>query len=1080
MQIDDPTLDERPAVTGTDGDSADYLAVCGWLTRPRPDSGIRIPDEEDGWSHRGYGDLAADARGIAAHLMASGLRAGDGACLVLPTDFRCVATLFAAWSAGAVVTLVPPPVFGGGEEYIDHLAAIIAAAAPRLVVTAPELESVISRGMTAAGVPGAPVLVRGTERAEQAPRRTAITGNDCALVQFTSGSSGKPKGVRISWTNLAANLDHIHRSLAWEPTDATASWLPLYHDMGLIGGLLATISLQGDLYLMRPDEFIRDPRLWIEAMARVEHSVAPSFGLGYAARRLDHEQIADLDLSGFRSLIVGAEPIDVEHVHAFTELLTGIGYDPACLRPAYGSAESTLMSTMSEAGHTPTALRIDRTTLRFGGRVTIREHVDYLGQRLGAGSWVVGLGGSTSRVKVRIVDGEGAELPAGTLGEVVVAGTSVAGGYHDQDQARPDAAAGTRFAGGELFTADAGFIQGGELYILGRMGSSIKVRGKSVFMEDVDVRVAREAGLAGHRVAAVAMQDAGAAAGIVLFAETEPGEWIEAARKALRAELGPAAKVTIAVGGRGLIRRTSSGKPRRRLMWEMYGKGELDTEITVYEAAEPIAPRPARVIADRRPSSAVLSDTEIAELLDRALTQVRVADEATILLEGSIAEGFGNEGSDIDFLVVSPGAEQTPEMPTVLFLGGRRVEVRTRSREQLRGQLDYAAMALTNAAAKALTEETAAPGLLDLDQDILNRCQRFTRAVIVRPGAVDIDELRRALPQADLSRLLSRWWYARARESLRQAVAMSALRQREESADWARDGLLQAVKGWAAGRGETYLESKWIGPQLERIGDQSVAEKYFEQSRGLLLGTADLAGTLALASELGIAVDDDPAAVLLGRVKGVTSWPIDGRVHVLRDSTEVFVLSDRAARAWRTVVFGRSLPEIERRLPGPLHDELAEFVRLGLVALHWGRRNPIRPAVAMVKPQTPYIPPPVTVAPSLGIGGGARADDRAVSLNPLPARRFTECGSALVWSNVIIENAREDLLGALAQRQHRVADAAADRLIKGAVRLLLGALGVSPLPPDVAATTTLDRLMPAATPRRTELLAQLRAARAVA
>ncbi|MFC8525750.1 DUF6001 family protein [Nocardia sp. NPDC057227] len=1048
--------------------SDDYRAICGWLDNPDPTGGVRLADDDGGWTRRGYPELAADVRAVAALLAAAGLRAGDGVCVVLPTEMRCIATMFAVWASGATVTMVAPPVFGAGGEYGEHLRAQFTRAAPRLVVTTEQLQGPIGAAMADSGVAGTPVTLpedaAGAATAELgavAAGTGAPASTDRALVQFTSGSSGAPKGVPISWRNLAANVAYITDSIGWRPGDATVSWLPLYHDMGLVGAVIATIAGQGELYLMRPDQFIREPLRWVRAMAQAQHAVAPSFGLGYTARRVRPEDLADLDLSGLRSLITGAEPVDVEHVAAFTALLAGAGYDPAALRPAYGLAESTLMATITRSGETPVAVRIDSAATRFGEAVAVVAETPYRGQPLSGGGWLVGLGGPAAAVAVRIAGTDGAELPPGVLGEVVLSGASVATGYHGADQ---ESAAGTRFAGGELWTGDAGFLRGGRLFVLGRMGSSLKVRGRSVFMEDLDARIARETGLPKHTFAAVAMPEAGASQGVVLFAEHAPGDWTDAARKALRAELGPARDCVVVTGERGLIRRTSSGKPRRRLMWELYRDNGTDAVET----------DSAPVFGERRASLSRLGDAELSRLLEQALAAVEVPAAATVLLEGSIAEGFGNEGSDIDFLAVSPGAEPTPVMPSVLFLGGRRVEVRTRSEGELRAQLDLVRKA-------ALDEEITGAALLDLDQDLLNRCQRFARAAVVRPGAADIAGLRQALPFPELSRVLARWWSARATQSLRQAVALAALRDHGTAAAWAADGLLQAVKGHLAERGETYLESKWLGPQLDRLGADALADRYFEQLRALRTGpepapASALASALALAAELGVAVADDPAQVVLTRVDGVTTWPIDGRIHVVRGRSDVLVLSDRAARAWRGVVFGRSVSEVLTRTPEPLHAELAEFVRLGLVGLRWGRESAIRPAVAMVKPLGPSTLAPCPVSPVLGIGGGTRADGQPVTLSPLPATRFTECASALVWSNVIVENAREDLVGALGQGQPRVAEAAADRLLKGAVRLLLCTLGISPLPPDVAPVATLERLVPAGLPGRDQLLARVDAA----
>lgn len=1018
---------------------ADFDAMCGWLYDPHDEQGIHLADEADGWTFLTYREIAARVWRIAARLRAAQVAEDDRVCVVLPTDFDCVAAMYAVWACGATLTLVPPPSFGGGADYPSHLRGILDRAAPRVVVTSPDLAEIVGRAMAATE----PLVLDATDTEKAPPLpRPVPAAQDCALVQFTSGSLGTPRGVRIGWRNLHANTTFITDAVGWRAGDSTVSWLPLYHDMGLIGGLLTTVAEQGGLWLMRPDQFVRDPGRWLRAMSAAQHTVAPSFGLGYTAKRLGREDVSGMDLSGLRSVITGAEPVDTADVEAFTELLADTGYDPARLRPAYGLAESTLMAAMSGD---PVVARVDTSTLRFGHPVPITGTQTYRGQPLPGQGWILGLGGSTAESTVRVVDTDGTELPDGVLGEVAVAGPSVALGYRyaegDEDRAPGE---GTRFADGVLYSGDAGFLHEGQLYVLGRMGASIKVRGKPVFMEDVDARVAHETGLPKHRFAAVAAQGAAAGQGIVLFAEMPPGPWLDRAREVLRGDLGPARGLTIVTGGRGLIRRTSSGKPRRRLMWELLRSDDLGEGVVVHGES---------VRHDHAP--AVLSDAQIRDLLARALEIVEVPAESTVLLEGSIAEGFGNSGSDIDFLVTVPGADETPEMPTVLFVGGRRVEVRTRSQRQLRTQLDYAR--------GALSYDADAPELLDLNQDVLNRCQRFLHGIVVRAGAVEVEEIRETLPDNDFGAVMRTWWFARARQSLRQAVASAALGAQAESLGWARDGLLQALKGWAAGRGETYLESKWTGPQLDRIGDTEVTDRYVALDRALASGAEEglLARTLDAVTTLGLPpVADDPKMVVLQRVPGVTSWPIEGRIHVLRGKRDVFVLSDSAARAWRSVVFGRSLAEITGGTTESVHEELAEFVRLGLVAVRWRGEGPIRPAVAMVKATGAYTCPPAATSTVLGVGGGTRARGRIVTLAPLPADRFAACASALIWANVIVENAREDLLGALEQRQGRVADVAADRLVRGVVRMVLCTLGCSPLPPDIAAVATLERCAP--------------------
>ncbi|KAA0024857.1 AMP-binding protein [Antrihabitans cavernicola] len=1052
---------------GDDAIRNGFDALCGWLPNPHTEEGIKLADEDDSWEYRSYASLATDVRRVAGILRAHGVQPGSGVCLILPTDYVCIASMYAAWLCGATLTLIAPPGFGDGDEYASRVRSIIDQTDARIVATSPGLAAMVRGAMTEAGLDAAPLILDAATVGAAEPIESAVPTElpECALLQFTSGSLGSPRGVRISWQNLQANIDYIISAVDYRDGEATASWLPLYHDMGLIGGFLATIAMQGSLYLLRPDQFIRDPLRWLRAMEHAQHTVTPSFGLGYSAHRLRPEDVAGLDLSGWRSIVTGAEPVDVTHLQKFAELLDGSGFSTDTYRPAYGLAESTLMVCMARPYRQPLmAVQVDSASLQFGKPVTIHAETEYTGRELTGIGWVIGVGESTPESSVRIADDNGVDLPDGTLGEIVVSGPSVASGYHGVEPADRAASATTRFTDHELYSGDAGFIHCGQLFVFGRMGSSLKVRGKSVFMEDVETRVAFEAGLSKGKVAAVAMQEADAQ-GIALFVEGEPGEWITEARRVLRAELGPAHNVRIVTGNRGLIRRTSSGKPRRRHMWELLKTGRLADDVVVHDALTPIG----GAAPEHQP---LLSDDAIARLLTRALESVDVAPDATILLEGSIAEGFGNEASDIDFFVLAPGDAQTPAMPTVLFIDGRRVEVRTRSHAQLRKHFQYAQ---SNVAGKPAA-------LLDLDQDVLNRCQRSLRAKVVRPGedSGEFDDLMAVLPYADFSALMQTWWTARAQQSLRHAVALNALGAVPDALGWARDGLQQAVKGWAAGKGETYLETKWLGPQLDRIGKDELIDRYYALDSALADETNVLDAAIELAIAFGVeSVANDANLVRFARAPGVTTWPIGSRLHVMRGDSDIFVLSDAAAVAWRSVVFGRSVAEILDRSSLDIAPDIAEFVRLGFVGLRWERREPIRPALAMCKPAKPYTCPPSGPAVLLGLAGAARVDGKATTLSPLPARRFTECASELIWSNVVLENAREDLVGAIKHGQGRVADVAAQRLITASVRVLVSTLGCSPLPEDVAAVATLRRLIPDHAENRDALLDQLRAAQRV-
>ena len=1033
-------------------------AVRGWLERPAADEGIHLADEADGWEFRSYAELADLTRRVATVLCERGLSAGDGVCVVMPTGFPCIAAFYGVWAAGGVFTPISPPMLGDIDQYIAHVAAILDQAQPRLLVTSPDLEHLARAAVDAQTHRGngEVVVLELAALRQTEPSATLAPPDDTALLQFTSGSTGVPRGVRISWGNLANNIDMISRLVRWQDGDAMVSWLPLYHDMGLVGSFLTTVTNQGNLYLMRPDQFVRDPSRWLRAMQHAQHTPSPSFALGYIAHRVRPEDLEGIDLSGWRTLAVGSEPVEVADLQGFSELTAPHGFRVDAFTLAYGLAEATLMVTSSDRERPITALRIDSARLRTGRPVDVLDERSLDPDRpLEGGGWITGLGFSTPESTVRIVDEEGRELPDGALGEVVVVGDSVSAGYHG-------AADDASLAGGVLRTADAGFLWKGELFVLGRLGTSLKVRGRSVFMEDVESRLSSEIGVPKGKLAAVAVTDPGEQ-GIALFAETAAGEWIREARRLIRADLGPAHTVTIVTGPRGLISRTSSGKPRRRTMWEQWRAGALAGATAHPAGTNGVAP-----LAD---SPRKLSTEYVVALLDQVAGVVDIPPDAAVLLEGSIAEGFGNAGSDIDFLVVSPGDEQTPTMPTVLFLDGRRVEVRTRSAGQLRAQLGR-----VRAALPAVTD--SAP--LDDDEDVLNRCQRFLRAVLVRaeegvsgPSPL-VEQLRAELGYSQFTAVAAAWWSNRSVQALRHAVVLDALGAATESADWFRDGVVQAAKCWLAGRGEAYLETKWLPAQFDRIGHSPEGDRY----RALSVGATHSVGEfLDLAADFGVPrVELDANRARFARAPGVTTWSIGSRVHVVRDD-DVFVLSDSAAAAWRSVVFGRSVLDgigPDDAVSGPVR---AEFLAAGFVGTTWRGDDhavpvPITPALAMCEVARPYTPAPSPHAPVLGIEGAARGEDSPLELCPLPAKRFAECALTLVWSNIVLENAREDLTGALKDGQLAVARIAAHRLVAMTVRVLLSAYGIHPLPADVAPAVTVRRLLPRDA-RSTEVVAAL-------
>ncbi|MGV9847590.1 AMP-binding protein [Streptomyces sp. NPDC003442] len=561
-------------------------ALLSWLPDPPRTTagdlhgrGIHLADDRGGWEFHGYPELAASARRVAGSLAAQGVRPGDVVCVLLPTGFPCLSSLFGVWAAGATVCLIPPPSFAAEAEYVEHAAGILRQTEAAVTITAEGLAPLAERVLAAAGSDREPWIWR-DDGDEIQPREPG----ELALLQFTSGSSSRPRGVRVTWANLEANLALIRSTLGWRAGDAGASWLPLHHDMGLIGCLLTPVSVRDDLWLMRPEQFIRDPARWLRCFAVAAHTAAPPFAFEYAARRLG-DRLADLDLSAWRNAIVGAEPIDPRALEHFARLAAPAGFSPSVYLPSYGLAEATLAVTVRTSDAPAPTVRVDTGTLRFGGPVTIDEEGEFASSAKTSSDvedgWLIGCGGPGDGVGATVVDDGGRALPDGHLGEIEVTGPSVTSGYH------AGRTGSTRFTDGGIRTGDAGFFHRGELFVLGRMGDSLKARGRSVYMEDLEAKVVSATGIAREKCAVVGVEGTGGTS-VTLFAEQAEGAWVEDATLVLRGALGDEVAITVVTGRSGLIRKTSSGKPRRRHMWEELRAGRLkDARVLEKDAGVP-------------------------------------------------------------------------------------------------------------------------------------------------------------------------------------------------------------------------------------------------------------------------------------------------------------------------------------------------------------------------------------------------------------------------------------------------------------------------------------------------------------
>jgi alkylation response protein AidB-like acyl-CoA dehydrogenase/acyl-CoA synthetase (AMP-forming)/AMP-acid ligase II len=554
--------------------------LLDWLDAPTSGRGLHFADDDGGWTFWEYPCLAALVAEAAARIEFECTHNGP-VSIAIPSGPEFVAAFLGTLVAGHTPSPLALPIFlRDPERYIGHVAAILEATDPALVLAEQGLLEQLTRAVDQAGFRNPPVALDLTGGRAFAIKRRAPA--ELALLQFTSGSSGRPRGVRVSWENLETNIAMIGRWTGMRPEDAGGTWLPLYHDMGLIGALLFSMVSQSDLWILRPDQFIREPLRWLELFGRqgVSVGVAPNFGFAYVHRRVSDEQLDGMDFSGWKAAIVAAERVDPDVLTRFALRLAPYGFKPSAYLPAYGLAEGTLAVTGVPQLEIPRSVKPNWASMGFGQRVHIEETLR-LGEpdRFGSGAgWLVSCGRPLEGVSVSVLDDDGRELPQAHLGEIRVQGPTVALGYTGSGDGS------TRFTPEGLITGDAGVLLEDELYVLGRIGDSVKVRGRTLFVEDIEAQLAAADGVSKGKVVVLAGGD-GRRNMIAAVVEATRGAWVHEVSRILEAEVGREASIKILASPPRTIQRTSSGKPRRRVMWREFLDGSVPGEV-VFSTSE--------------------------------------------------------------------------------------------------------------------------------------------------------------------------------------------------------------------------------------------------------------------------------------------------------------------------------------------------------------------------------------------------------------------------------------------------------------------------------------------------------------
>ncbi len=523
---------------------------------------LTILDKRDNATTLSFSELHQRAEEGAAALVERGCGPGTRVALVARSTFAFVTGCLSVWRAGAAVVPMPfPPRFIPGDLWDEQINARLRVARPGLFLTDEEDRSSALEVQT--------LPLSGLKSSGSAGPGAAV--DDAAVVQFTSGSTSQPRGIVISHRAMSLQLEALFERFGKVPSpERIFSWLPLYHDLGMVTCLIRALAFGEPLTLLPTDLFLAQPVRWLLGVSRdrATTTAAPNFAFGLAARQIERGLPEPIDLSSLRFVPCGGEAADPRTLDRFLRVAEPLGFDPGALLPGYGLAESTCVVTVPPEGHGCVLDHVSRQRVSQGVAEPAPE-----GDEGSAAFASVGF--PLSGTELRIVDQHGATLSDRGVGAVQTRGPSLMDGYFDD----PEGTAAAFTDGGWLRTGDLGYMVHGELYITGRAKDMIIVRGQNFYAEDIE-RVAQSVdGVRPGGCVAISV-DSGATEKLVVAAETKQTEPAELDR--LRAEL--VKRIWAATGlspkeilllPPGMVPKTTSGKLQRNVARELYLNGTV-------------------------------------------------------------------------------------------------------------------------------------------------------------------------------------------------------------------------------------------------------------------------------------------------------------------------------------------------------------------------------------------------------------------------------------------------------------------------------------------------------------------------
>ena len=526
--------------------------------------GVLFADQQGKLIRYSYSELMEKGRRFAGGLLKKGVHPGEPVILVMTDPQSAIIAILGCMMLGCPPTPVYPPqrlqAVSGFLRFLKH---VVERSGATLIVAEGQPYAFLG------SLPHDTKTIRSVEKFESiyqgGSEHEGGSDNPIAFLQFTSGSTSEPKGVIVSHRGLAANLWMIRTASQMSSSSCVVTWLPVYHDMGLIGTVLNAISLPCDLVVLSPLTFLKKPRLWLDLITQFHgtHTAAPNFAYGLCTKRVTNT--TGLDLSSMTTFICGAEPVIPGTMQKFVRHFERAGLRSEALVPAYGLAEATLAVTFTPYMR---GLATDSVDLNALSEHRIAKPIEGIDSH---SMQIASCGLPMAGLSVRVANNEGNALPERSVGEIQVAGPSVTKGYIGDDRA----GRASRTSDDWLRTGDLGYIVNGELYVCGRIKDVVIVRGKNFHAHDLESIASEVSGVRTGNVVAFSYAREGAETFIIVAeSRNENSKLSSAIRSHISQTIGVSPDEVVVVPA-GTLPKTSSGKLKRLETRKLFESGKL-------------------------------------------------------------------------------------------------------------------------------------------------------------------------------------------------------------------------------------------------------------------------------------------------------------------------------------------------------------------------------------------------------------------------------------------------------------------------------------------------------------------------